>query len=905
MNRAYLTATTALIGASSLLPAAAQSDEIIVTATKREQTLQEVPVAVSVVQEELIEQAQIQDALDLQSVIPALRVSQLERTSNTTFIIRGFGNGANNPGIEPSVAVFIDGVFRTRVGSALDDFINIDRVEVLKGPQSTLFGKNASAGVVSVVTQKPQYEWAGAVEATLGNYNSRIVKGTVTGPINDIFAFSLSGSMNKRDGYFENVGDTGDFNNRDRYALRGQVLAQPTDSLEFRVIADYSEIDERCCGTALANDGPTGPIIRDILGGETPSPTDNFNYIIANDFENNNEITNSGVSFQADWDINPDTQLTYIGAFRRYDDFVDYEGDFTTLELLGENIRGLDTDTITQELRLSGTKDRLSYLIGGFYFYEDMDVQDSRLYGADVRSYVDLLSATGTFPGTTIPDPATSAITGLEAALFAGNPAAIGNTFWQDGGGTTFNATQKDTQWQIFAQADFELTDRLTFTGGVAYFQADKEVDFTDVTRTNPFSDLNFVEIGFGSLFNGVTGLPPTPGNIGAFAASNPAEFAALQEASLTFGDDALADGAVEVGGVIVDPGTGLPAANPLLDLFPALQPLGPLTPFPNAVEDGKTSDNDVPYTLRLAFDATDRTNLYLSYATGFKASSWNLTPDTRPFARDIQGLLSAGALAADGANGAGNVTPTGLALQLAGEGPFYSGTRFAGPETTKVLEFGLKSRFSFGSLNLAVFDQTVEGFQSSTFQGTGFVLANAGEQSTRGVEFDAIITPPALEGLTLNFAGLYLDAEYDSYEGAPVLTGSDADLTDGIADGIGSLSGQRPAGIPEFSGSFGFDYRRPLLDTAEWFIRADYQYETNVQVVDNIAKDVLAREVSQLNASVGINLDNGLEAMIWGRNLTEDEFFTSGFPTTLQAGSVSGYPNIPRTYGITLRQRW
>ena len=124
----------------------ADEDVIIVTATKREQTLQEVPVAVSVTSAAAIERAQVRDLKDLQTLVPSLRVSQLQSSANTNFIIRGFGNGANNPGIEGSVGVFIDGVYRSRSAAAISDLPNLQRVEVLRGPQSTLFGKNASWG---------------------------------------------------------------------------------------------------------------------------------------------------------------------------------------------------------------------------------------------------------------------------------------------------------------------------------------------------------------------------------------------------------------------------------------------------------------------------------------------------------------------------------------------------------------------------------------------------------------------------------------------------------------------------------------------------------------------------------------------------------------------------------------
>ena len=128
-------------------------EEIIVLAQKKEQTLQEVPVAVSVVDAEVIQRAQINDPIDLQTIVPSLQVTQLQSSKNTNFLIRGFGNGANNSGIEPSVGVFVDGVYRSRTFSVLNELPHLERVEVLRGPQSTLFGKNASAGVINIVTR--------------------------------------------------------------------------------------------------------------------------------------------------------------------------------------------------------------------------------------------------------------------------------------------------------------------------------------------------------------------------------------------------------------------------------------------------------------------------------------------------------------------------------------------------------------------------------------------------------------------------------------------------------------------------------------------------------------------------------------------------------------------------------
>ena len=153
--------SVAIAGVMSSGLAYAAIDEIIVTANKREQSLQDIPLTVSVTSGETIQQSSIVDLIDLQSAVPSLRVNQLQSSAQTNFTIRGFGNGANNPGIEPAVSVVIDGVSRSRSASSLSDLPTIERVEVLSGPQSTLFGKNASAGVISVTTMLPEQEFGG------------------------------------------------------------------------------------------------------------------------------------------------------------------------------------------------------------------------------------------------------------------------------------------------------------------------------------------------------------------------------------------------------------------------------------------------------------------------------------------------------------------------------------------------------------------------------------------------------------------------------------------------------------------------------------------------------------------------------------------------------------------------
>ena len=346
---ASLTAIAPAWGQESII------EEIIVTASKRPQTLQEIPIAVTVVDSDTIQKAQIIDIKDLQSLVPSLRISQLETSGNTSFFIRGFGNGSNNIGIEPSVGVFIDGVYRSRTASAIADFPTLERIEVLRGPQSTLFGKNASAGVISVITAKPDLNgYSGSAAVTVGDYSQFIVKGDITGPITDSLAFSLAGSSHTRDGYFTNLEDGSDVNNIERYGVRGQLLFQPGDNLEMRLIADYDELDEFCCGVANAVDGPSSALIG-FVGGQvlTEDPFARSQYY---NYNPSNEIENNGISLQIDYDFGGVT-LTSITSQRGQTRLEDADSDFTSASILSKVNKDIDIDTFTQELRLTSTGD--------------------------------------------------------------------------------------------------------------------------------------------------------------------------------------------------------------------------------------------------------------------------------------------------------------------------------------------------------------------------------------------------------------------------------------------------------------------------------------------------------------------------------------------------------------------
>ena len=828
---------------------------VTITATKREQTLQDVPIAVSVVDDAVLERAQITDILDLQSVVPSLRVSQLQQSGNSTFLIRGFGNGGNNIGVEPSVAVFIDGVYRTRAAGGLSDYSDVSRIEVLRGPQSTLFGKNSSAGVINVVTQEPEFEFGGQVEGTLGNFNQRILKGRLTGPISEDLAFAISGSYNERDGYVDNVTTGTDLNDRNRFGLKGQVLYEPNSDFSLRIIADYDELDEICCYAPNVFNGPTSGAISALGGGVISNP---FGFTAATDQDPTNEISNGGISAELNYETDFGT-VTYIGSLRNQELVSNADADFTDAALTNSNLLDYEIDTFTHELRLAGTTDKFDYLAGVFYFDETVDLISDIQYGPQFQAYADLLVGT---PGT---------FAGLEQ-LFGFAPG----TFFAEGTGSTEFFEQENTSFSAFGQVDYRLTESLTATLGLAYINDEKDVTGR-VDNTDVFSSLDLATLLDNPLaIQALAGVSVADITLGQVASGGvPGVDLATYQALL--GGAALGDPTSIATVAAIQSGVQTGTAAAIASDFGPLQFLPPFVDFPNSVEDGSTSDDKVTVTARLAYDVSDNINLYGSYATGYKASSWNLTRDSSFFPADQAVLASAGLIPANR----------------------NSGTRFAGPEETTVFELGAKLSYSNFNLNVAVFDQTIEGFQSTIFSGTGFVLANAGEQSTVGIEFDATWFP--VSNLALTVAGILQDPEYDEFQNAAVITGGELDLADGVEDGIGDLSGQQPSGIAETSLYFGAEYTHDFTDTLSGFLRADYVYESEVQVVDNITG--LDREVGTLNASIGLDWEDGLNLTIWGRNINDDEFFTSGFPTTAQAGSVNTYPNAPATYGVTLRK--
>ena len=804
-------------------------DDIVVTATKREQTLQDVPISVSVTSEVTLEHAHIRDLIDLQSVVPSLQVTQFNAVGQTNFIIRGFGNGNGNDGIESSVAVFIDGVYRSRTSSALDDLPEVERIEVLRGPQSTLFGKNVSAGAINIVTSKPQFTFGGSAEVDLGNLSLTQGRASITGPITDTLAFRLSASDNVRDGYMHNLTTGKDVNNRNRQSARIDFVWTPTDTLSARVIGDYNDIKERCCGVVSLFNGPATQFIGAPspfgLGFPVGNPATKFDNNIIFNTDPTNRLYGRGISAQVDWKAGPAT-LTSITAYRNQTNRSYQDVDFTGANLANKD-QSNNISTFTQELRLaSNGKGPVSWLAGGFFEHEILHTGQRIAYGSDLRAYADGLS--GKVPAAllaALPPPLAAALSGhsniyaLELLQSLVTPSIVpGATYFQSAQGISDYYQLGQTSYSLFGNVDFKVTERLTLTGGLAYLSDDKKVS-SNVALLDPFSALNLQNVPqFGAI-----GLPPN----------------------------------------LYGPLGGLQF------FYANTTNHGPVN-FPNANESGELKGDKLTYTLRAAYDF-GAVNAYLSYATGWKAGAYNLSNDSRP--PDVNGV-----------------------------------GRTAAPENVTVYEAGLKAKFPHGFVTVAVFQQAIKGFQLNEYNGTAFSLVNAGKETTRGIELDLAYAP--IQWLALTASATYLDPKYDSFEHAPCFSYDTVrcpiNPATGTIPGFRDLSGARPAGIPEWSLSTSATVSQDFGSKFAGFLRAEYDYASATQLDANTPPKLSTWGQKMLNASIGLtNKPHKLEAMLWARNLTNYHTIIGVFPTVAQSGSYSGFPNQPRTYGITARIRF
>jgi outer membrane receptor protein involved in Fe transport len=457
--------------------APAEVETVIVTAQKREQNLQDVPIVVNVVSGQQLQDAGVRDVKDLQVLTPGLSVTSSTGGAQTSIRIRGVGTIGDNPGLESSVGTVIDGVYRARSGVAFNDLGEMERIEVLKGPQGTVFGKNTSAGVINVITKAPEFDFSAQAELTAANYDGRGASVSVTGPISETVAGRIYAARRVRDGFYDVRNGAGpstqkDNDDQDVSTVRGQLLWLPTDALTFRFLADYTKRDEHCCLDVTTLVGPTGALIDALATDEgTMRPADPGRRIAYANRESNQSIKDRGVSLQADWELNDDVTFTSITAWRDWDNQQANDIDFSSADIWYRPDDGRSYskfETFSQEARLAGTSGPLDWLVGGYYSDEQLDSSAFTPYGVSYETYFGLLLSSGANPAT--------------VSLLTGIPAGQN---YIPGQGSLDTYDHSTRGWALFTNNTWHITDALELTFGLRYTDETKKV-FSQYRNTAP-----------------------------------------------------------------------------------------------------------------------------------------------------------------------------------------------------------------------------------------------------------------------------------------------------------------------------------------------------------------------------------------------------------------------------------
>ena len=361
-----------------------EPDAIVVTARRRVEKAQDVPIALSVLSGVSLAQQATFSIAQITQLAPTLQFTS-SNPRNTSLNIRGLGvsYGLANDGLEQGVGFYVDGVYNSRPAAAAFDLLDLERVEILRGPQGTLFGKNTTAGAINITTQKPTFSPEGAFEGSVGDHQFVQVKASYSDAIvPDVVAGRLSVGYTTRDGFVRSTKTGRNVNDLDNFVARGQLLWKASDTLSIRLSGDYNLQNPDCCTQVFYGYGPTlrsanrqYPALAAALGYAPPS-TNPYDRLADVDAPLKARSALGGVSLTADLDLG-NAALTSITAWRWWDWQPANDRDYTSLDILRQSANPVQQDQYTQEFRLSSTGRRtVDYTIGVYGFYQKLKGQN-------------------------------------------------------------------------------------------------------------------------------------------------------------------------------------------------------------------------------------------------------------------------------------------------------------------------------------------------------------------------------------------------------------------------------------------------------------------------------------------------------------------------------------------------
>lgn len=676
---------------------------LTVTAQKREEALQDVPIVINVLPEQLLRDTGVRDIKDLQVLVPGLTVTSTQSATQTTARIRGIGTVGDNAGLESSVGVVIDGVYRPRNSVGYGDLGELERIEVLKGPQGTVFGKNTSAGVINVVTRRPSYTQSAEGEISVGNYGAFGIAGSYNDALGENAALRIYAAKRKRDGV-DDVRTGGgprqetDDGDQNFHTLRGQLLIEPSDNLDLLFSADFTSREENCCATVTTHRGSTAAILNALTpGGEAVIPVvDIERRLTYSNRPTIQDIKDKGVQLEANW-TTPwagEPVLTSITAMRDWKAINGLDFDYSAADVLyrdadeDESLTGFET--FSQELRLTGATERVDWMVGAYYADEDLDRNETYRFGAAYEPYMSI-ALLGRI------NPALAQLPNAATFLSDATGRPFGSLF--RGLATLDTYKQNAKSAALFTNNTWHVNDAFDITMGLRYTREEKTLQ---ASYSNP------------------DGSPACASYFLPSGQLNPAALGRI-------------GGALTARGV---PFAQMPAAQQQA----LIQNIVGFTclPWGNIAHHGRSLDQsrvekEWSGTLKLAYNFSDDVMAYFSAARGYKAGGFNLDR-----VQSGNGLSS----------GTQGIVPV-------------DDTSFPG-EFVDSYELGTKTTWHDGNLllNAALFHQVYSDFQLNSFLGTSFVVRSIPEVVSQGIDAEILWQTPT-PGLSVQGGFTWAKTEY------------------------------------------------------------------------------------------------------------------------------------------------
>ena len=833
------------------LTAQAQLEEVIVTAQKRAESLQDVPISISTLSGDKIQDNTIMNFAALADFVPSLHIA--EAPVNTNIYMRGIGSG-NNRGFEQSVGMYLDGVYMGRARQYRSALIDVERVEVLRGPQGTLFGKNTVAGAINITSASPVLgEGAsGEINVSVEENGGSILEGFIQGG-GETFGARLALRGRETDGYVYNAYLEEDEGAIDEYGGRLTLLWEPSDS--FSANLKYTFMERERDGAASATWRYLSPAERNSQVPNRSAFADtaytimdiffpDFPTIAGQDFttykDNNygqskedgfgiglkpensdDEIEN--LSLNLTWEIGGGT-LTSVTGFSTYEYFDDVDVDWLPLQFM--EVRYPHFEQFSQEIRWSAdVGDRFSYTLGGYIDQNELDMQGQVMIDTNFDGLFPTFLALA-FTG----DPANAPFMpqNLLTSLTADSPlnGIPGYGVYTANQVSRNHAFKQDTDsWALFAQGTYDLTDALSLTVGVRYTEEEKDA----ISNQK-----------LGDSLCGMTG-NLEGGTMGQCGAYN--NWLAVVQA------------------------TNFNTYNK------------------NWV--GRRKTDDLSPSVNLQWNVSDRTMLYITYSEGFKSGGFSAADDGNP------GDLPVG------------VPPIPPVVNNGFQANSYVSTvpnedfEFD-DESVESIEIGGKHEFMDGRmrLNWAAFYSEYDDLQTTIFKGVGFSVKNAASSEVEGVEVDWLFQ--MTDAIRVGVNAAYLDASYGDFKDGPCTAIQlDIDAACGTPAGAtgNDLTGNRTLYASEWSGNAFIDVRVPVGNLV-WFGGVDMNYRSEFDSAGDADPYDVIDSYTKINARIGVTSDRW-EVMVYGRNITDEAALQQSFDTPVLAGSHTFYMDEGAVFGV------